>query len=969
VQSSIFRFADFELDQGAYALRQGGVTLSIERIPLDLLFLLVERRGRLVTRTEILRRVWGEGVFVDSGNAVNTAVRKLRSALKDDSKKPKFVATVPTKGYRFVGVVVGDRARAEGEKAASTHADNASARSGGSIVGREDELSQLDKYFERAKAGTRQILFVTGEPGIGKTALVQSFLSSLGDENNVRVARGQCIQQYGSGEPYMPVLEALTRLCRRVGGEHLIEILNQAAPSWLVQMPSLLNDSDRERLKGVTQGVTHQRMLREIAEALEAMTAEVPLVLAFEDLHWSDSSTLEFIATVARRSEAARLLIIGTYRPVEILANGHPLRAVKEELELQRRCGEMKIKLLGEQDVAAYLALRFAGDQSSAKLAQVIHQRTEGNPLFMVNVTDYLDESGSLRSRGRIEAPPTIQQMIQRNLERLDCEEQETLEAASVVGVVFSAAEVAAALERPVTEIETCCTVLVRREQFIDANSATIWTNGPVANFHFQHALYSDVLYARVPPTHRVQLHQRIAEYLETAYGEHANQIASELAHHYRSAKDTNKAIQYLACASEQAVGRAANADAVANLSEALHLLNSIQDDSDRNATEIRLQIMLGGALTALKGFAAPEVKRAYSRAHELCKGLSDPFQLPALYGLWVYYLTKGEIGVAKELAASQFLRLAQNVQDRGLILQAHLMLGGTLHHFGDFATARLHLDQCLALHDPQIHRHHAFIYGQDPGTIGRIYAGLVLWYLGFPDQALKKLNEALSLASELQYPLTSAFANGFAAWLHQALGEVEASDARAEAAIALASEHGFPLPFGMGKIFRGWALAEQGYPDKGIEQIQQGREICEASGAALIRPYFLMLLAEAYRKGSRMTEGHATLVEALVSIKNNGERAYEADILRLQAEFLLADGANGEDEAERKLLSAISLARLQNAKSLELRATSTLARVLRMQGRREEARTMLAEIYHWFTEGFDTAALIEAGSLLKELT
>jgi len=246
------------------------------------------------------------------------------------------------------------------------------------------------------------------------------------------------------------------------------------------------------------------------------------------------------------------------------------------------------------------------------------------------------------------------------------------------------------------------------------------------------------------------------------------------------------------------------------------------------------------------------------------------------------------------------------------------------------------------------------------------VYVALALWSLGFPDQALEKLNEALGLASELQYPLTSAFANGFAAWLHQVRGEVEASRTRAETAITLASEYGFPLPLGMGRIFRGWALAELGHHDEGIELIRQGRDVCEGSGAALIRPYFLTLLAKAYGKGNRLKEGQAALAEALASIKDNGERAYEADILRLQAEFLLADSAN--DEAERQLYSAIKLAQMQKAKSLELRATTTLARLLTKRDRRGEARTMLREIYNWFTEGFDTAALREARFLLEQL-
>jgi DNA-binding winged helix-turn-helix (wHTH) protein/predicted ATPase len=966
----VFRFADFELDQGAFVLSRRGRAISIERIPLDLLFLLVERGGDLVTRAEILDRVWGKGVFVDAENAVNTAVRKLRRALKDNPRKPRFILTVPTKGYRFVGAVehsAHDRVNADTASEASAE-DTPEARSP-LMVGREKELAQLHAYFARATQGTRQMIFVTGEPGIGKTTLVQAFLSLVARGGGTRIGRGQCIEQYGSGEPYMPVLEALTRMCRNVGGERLIEILNEAAPSWLIQMPTLVSDSDRERLQGITQGVTHQRMLREIADALEAMTEEAPLVLAFEDLHWSDFSTLELIATVARRNEAARLFIIGVYRPVEILANGHPLRAVKEELQIHRQCDELKLGLLSERDVAAYLSKRFEGNQPRVGIAPIIHERTEGNPLFMVNVVDYLVELGSLMNRERIEAPPTIQQMIDRNLERLDGDERSMLEAASIVGAEFSAAAVAAALERPLTQVETSCAQLARREQFIGAKGTATWPDGTsAARFRFHHSLYEEVLYERVPAGRRMELHRRIAEREEIAFGESVSNIASELAHHYRNAKENNKAIHYLTAAGEQAVQRAAHADAVGNLTAAIELLSSLSNGSDCASKELHLQIMLSGTLTAIKGFASPEVKRAYARAHDLCKGLSESFQFPALYGLWVYYLTKGELGVARELAECQFLRLAESVQDPALLLQAHLMVGGTLLHFGDFATARTHIDQSLALYDSRRHRQLAFIYGQDPGTIGRIYAGLILWYLGFPDQALKKLDDALSLASELQYPLTSAFANGFAAWLHQIRGEVHASRTRAEAAIALASEHGFPLPSGMGMIFRGWALAAQRQHDAGIEQIQQGRKICEASGAVLIRPYFLILLAEACRNRKRMKEARAALAEALTSIENNGEHAYEAEILRLQAEFLLADGSHGEAEAERQLRSAIQLARRQKSKSLELRATTTLARLVAKQHRQDEGRAILVEIYNWFREGFDTEDLKQARSVLEQL-
>ncbi len=505
----LFQFEDFVLNRGAYELRRGDVVVPLQRIPLELLCLLVERRGQLVTREEILERVWGKGVFVDSENSINTAVRKVRQALCDHPEAPRFVVTVPARGYRFVARVT--MAAANGTPVRVPSMAEAPAPI---VVGREAELARLQSWSALVIEGRRRIVFVAGEAGIGKTTFVRAFLDSLSG-SAARIGRGQCVEQYGAGEPYMPVLEALTRLCQEAGGERVVELLRKFAPTWLAQMPALLSYADREQLQATAQGVTQQRMLREMAQALEALAAETPLMLALEDLHWSDFSTLELISAIARRAEPARLLILGTYRPTEMLANDHPLRAMKQELELHRNCEELRLKLLSETDVAAYLARRFADNDTARSLAGVaslIHERTDGNPLFMVNVVDYLLEHGSLFDAHKIEAPRSILQMIERNLERLNPDAQRVLEAASVVGAEFSAAAVAAALERPLSEVEAICTRLSRHEQFVNDHGISEWPDGTVASsFRFHHALYGDVLYGRMPAGHRVELHRRIA--------------------------------------------------------------------------------------------------------------------------------------------------------------------------------------------------------------------------------------------------------------------------------------------------------------------------------------------------------------------------------------------------------------------------------------------------------------------------
>jgi len=338
-------------------------------------------------------------------------------------------------------------------------------------------------------------------------------------------------------------------------------------------MPALLTREERVRLLNEIQGVTQQRMLREMTQALEALATEAPLVLLLEDLHWSDFSTLELIAAIARGNELARLLILATYRPVEILANDHPLRTMKQELELHRHCEELRLQLLKEENVADYLAKRVAIDASRrfATLAALIHTRTDGNPLFMVNmVDDLLVDTGLLvNSRVseaewvetlrayRLDAPRSIRQMIERNLERLKPEEQTVLEGASVAGAEFSSASVAAALECPQHEVEAWCKRLSRREQFVSEQGPITWPDGTVAtSFRFHHALYQEVLYDRLSAGNQVQLHRRIAMREEIGYGERAGEIATELANHYSRANDKQKAIQYFRLAGQRAVAR-----------------------------------------------------------------------------------------------------------------------------------------------------------------------------------------------------------------------------------------------------------------------------------------------------------------------------------------------------------------------------------------------------------------------------
>jgi predicted ATPase/DNA-binding winged helix-turn-helix (wHTH) protein len=984
----------------------GEERISLRGKTFAVLRCLLEHPGQLVTKEALFNAVW-PGTYVGE-SALTICIRELRQALGDNSKTPQFIETVHRRGYRFIAPVAASAAPVSSSKFQVSSPPPASAlyapRStldAPRLVGREAELTQLHGWLEATLRGERQIIFVTGEPGIGKTMLVEAFLGRAAAMGDLWIGRGQCIEHYGVGEPYMPVLEALGRLCWEPEDNQLIDLLSQHAPTWLAQMPSLLSVTDLEVLQRKVQGASRERMLREMAEAVEALTVERPLVLVLEDLHWSDVSTLELLSALARRQERARLLVIGTYRPVEVLGDGHPLRAVKQELQLHRHCGELQLEPLTQRDVAEYLAVRFVGSPLPARLARTIHQRTEGNPLFMVNAVDYMiaqgvmvEVDGQWELKTAVEevavrVPESIRQLIEKQIERLSSEEQWVLEVASVVGAVFSAAAVAAGLGGEVGEVEARCARLVRRDQFLRTSGMEEWPDGTVAaRYGFLHALYQEVLYERVPVGQRINLHRRIGEREERAYGERVREIAAELAGHFERGRDSHRTVRYLEQAAENAIQRSAHVEAIRHLTKALELLKTLPDTPERTRQELTLQTALGVPLVATKGYAAPEVGEAYTRARELCRQVEETPQLfPVLVGLFRFYLVRAEHKTARELG-EQLLSLAQSVQDPALLLEAHFPLGAILYCLGEFAPAREHLEQSIARYDPQQHRSHALVYGTDPGVFCRSWTTHVLWFLGYPDQALERSQEALALAQELSHPFSLALALDYATILHQFRRERQAVQERAAAAIALCTEQGFAYYLAWGTVMQGWALAEQGQREEGIAQMRQSLAALRATGAELRQPYYLAMLAEACGKAGQAEEGLTILAEALDTAHRTGERFYEAELYRLKGQLTLQSKASlgqvqgksktsqskstvadPQAEAEACFHKAIEIARRQSAKSLELRAGTSLARLWQRQGKKAKAHYLLSEVYNWFTEGFDTADLQDAKTLLDELS
>ena len=960
-------FPPFHLDRVNAQLWRGEEEISLRRKTFDVLLYLVDHAGQLVTKAALLDAIWSEVTVSDSMPAI--CVAELRKALGDEAKVPWFIETVYGRGYRFVAKVT-----SAAPKLATRRPPVFARAPKPIVVGREDELARLQSWYSHVLEGQRRVIFVTGEAGIGKTTFVQTFLDSVQQEGTARVGYGQCVEQYGVGEPYMPVLEALSRLGQEAGGERVIEVLNQFAPTWLAQMPELL--APQERLQGQNQEVTQQRMLREMAQALEALAADAPLVLLLEDLHWSDFSTLELISAIARRSEASSLLIVGTYRPVEIVAHDHPLRTMKQELELHRNCEELRLKPLSEQDIAGYLAKRFSsnGSRQSDSLAAMIHERTDGNPLFMISVVDYLVDAGLLASSrearaaesaeilrtDRIEVPRSVSQMIERNLERLKPEEQAVLEAASVAGAEFSAAAVAAALERPQNEVEACCARLSRREQFVTRQGSIAWPDGTVsACFRFHHAMYQEVLYGLLPPGHRVQLHRLIATREEAGYGERTSEIATELAHHYSLGNDKNKAIHYLRLAGERAVARGAAVEAEGHYSRALELLSELPQASERDRLELALQMALGNVLWSSKNWSHPDANRAYTRALELAEKLEDATQTAMVLGalLMTSVFGRAQFTLARELA-ERMLVAAERSRNRASLYKAQTLLGVTLTMQAQYLDANRHLELARSYYEESDSGELAWIEVDAEAS-----AAFVALLLGFPERARQLMREVLRRAEVRADSFAAGMAHSWGGIFCGLVRDTQGALEHAQALRRLTATQ--PVWASHADLFTGEALTAQGNSSEGLGYLRKARAICEEMGHTMFLTFAKLGETEFLAGQGRIDDALALVSDALSDAEEFGH--LKSPVLRRRADLLAQSGADASEVAAA-YRAAIDCARGQGAKYYELQASTSYARWLNSQGRSVEAQTLLADIYGWFTEGFDTPSLSDAKALLDEL-
>ncbi|MEO8601484.1 MAG: AAA family ATPase [bacterium] len=584
------RFGDFRFDALSLMLWHRGEAVALTPKASAVLNCLVAARGRLVSKDELLDAVWPDTAVSDA--SLKVCVREIRRALGDAVSAPRYIATVHRRGYRFVAAI-------DAASAATPSAPPAEA----TLVGRAAPLAALRAALARAEGGARQTIFITGDIGLGKTTLLDAWLAEAA-AHGAAVARGRCVAAYGASEAYLPVLDALERLRRGPRREALLALLRERAPTWLAQLAWLVPEGERAALQRDILGGTRERMLREITEALEAFATTTPLVLAIEDLHWSDPSTLDVLARLSQRQEAARLLVIGTYRPVDAILSDHPVKGLKQRLAEQRFGAELSLDPLEVDDIAAYLAARIDG-APPPQLAEALHARTDGNPLFVVTAVDALLAGGDLVhdaggwslgiAPGELAArvPEGLRLMVEHHVERFAPSDATLLEAAALARGEFSAALVAAALAVDPLAVEARCEHLARAGLGLRAAGSEELPDGTASGrYRFTHELYRDVLAARIPAARRARLHLRIGEWLERAHGGALNRgaVTAALAHHFHAAREAPRAIRYLAAAARIAAARHAAREAIDALTRALALTDALPVDAQPGARVALLQ-------------------------------------------------------------------------------------------------------------------------------------------------------------------------------------------------------------------------------------------------------------------------------------------------------------------------------------------------------------------------------------------
>ncbi|GGO83938.1 adenylate/guanylate cyclase domain-containing protein [Marinobacterium nitratireducens] len=836
------------------------------------------------------------------------------------------------------------------------------------FVGREPELRVLEQSLLKSQQGHGQLVAVAGEPGVGKSRLFHEFKHSARTQSLVLETYSL---SHGKAFAYLPLIELLKGYFQ-IGNhdedwrrrEKIADKVLAVAPALEDRLPLLLfllgiGELGR-RLQQMAPALRRQRTLETVVQLLLAECRRQPLVIVFEDLQWLDSESEAFLACLLESIGQAPVLLLVNFRPEYDFrwAESPGVSLLRLDPLGAAESGVLLDALLGLDPVLVALKARVMAD-------------TEGNPFFIEEVVQSLIEEGVLsgpagrrslqKSLTTLRIPSSVQGLLSARIDRLGPAEKSLLQTVAVIGREAPWSLIQQVSGQPEVKLRRWLSHLEDGE-FLYQRPAY-----PEIEFCFKHALTQEVAYGSLLSAQRRALHESTATAIEALSRENLDEHCNALAHHFSQSGNTDKALHFLRIAGEQAMHRSASMEALAHFGRAVELLGTLPDSLQRDQRELELQCLLGPTWMAVKGYGSAEVERTYNRALALSRRLSDSSKLfPVLVGLRRYYVLQAEYPTALELA-QQMLQLAESTRDSDMRLQAHSALGATLFFQGRLRAARSHLQRAIELYEPEVHQEHAFLYGVDPGLLAMVFEVWRLWYQGFPEQALRFSDRVLDVARASKIPFSLADPLVFRAELHQLRHEPADARTWAEAAIELAAEQGFPYWQARGMVIRGWALANQGDEGEGISLMRQGLADYRATGARVLRPYFLGLLAEVLLDNGHLNEARTSLREALELVDGTGEGFYAAELFRLKGKLLIAGEDGGWNlPAQLAFDKSIELARQEGMLIIELRTLRDLVNLDRNGERMWYSLERLGKLIQRIPEGKGNPDIREADRIFR---
>jgi DNA-binding winged helix-turn-helix (wHTH) protein len=961
--------ARFRFDVASGTLWQGSRRVPLRARTVAVLRHLIERRGDVVSRDELRRVVWGKRHGSEHGP--KQCVRELRALLGESPTAPRYIETVGQSGYRLIGdiALMAGAGHGAGDDAPAPFAAGQPL-----CVGREPDLQAMEAGLAAARRGERPVLFVAGEPGIGKTTLIDAFAARFDGRRDLWVARGQCVPHDGPGEAYGPLLTVAEQLAAGHVRTLFVDLVRRVAPRLLTQMPAVFDRRETLEKQVEAAGGGPEQALREFIHVFEQLGRQLPGVVVIEDAHWADSSTCNWISAWALLRAPAHVLLIVSYRPGGTADPSHPARQMLAEA--RRAPGFRAIELSGltTDALARYLDLRFPDNAFPADLAAVLQERTEGHALFVAGmVQDWLARGVLSRRTGRwgltrvaaelaATLPTDLHELIGRQLSQLGDVEQRLLELASAAGQKFSAAALAESADG-IEAVERQCEALVERQLLVRRSEPVRWPDGTDATgYGFRHALYRHAIYETVPANLRRRLHLRIGRRLEQGHGKQAPEIAAGLGEHFALGGDDRRAALYAHKAGETALLRGAAREAQAWLRRALSHIARWPSGHARDSQEIRTQTNLGAAHNLVEGFASPPAAAAFERAYVLSRRAPDSDTLmPILTGLFNYRIMTNDTKAAKRLAA-RLHRLARGKCAPGYAMDGYNTVGYMNWKLGRYAAALPYIKKVAAAYRVARHGALSIVFGEDPGIACRYYAAVTCIMLGDVDAAERHLAAGTAIAHAIKQP----FAAAEMLWAHCAVahecGDARLLERRASELLATCDEGDIDYWRRPGRAFAGWAAAERG-DEGGLERmgavLQEWRDIAMFEGMH----YMLALYAEVCLRHGRPAAADAALAEALALVRRTGECWFEADLHRLRGELALQQAAPA-DAASARFRQAARVARRQGARLLELRALTGLAGDRAARGKHADAIRLLTPLRPLF----ERAARLPAAAAAKAI-